>query len=536
MSAKLFMKDKFLKGAAILTIAGLIVKVMGALGKIVLARLLGAEALGLYNFAYPFYTAAISLSTAGVPAAIAIMIAEKTALNDHYGAKRIFSISFRVLLILGVLLSVLMYFFAHWAIDFHILRDDRAYWSLVALSPAILFVVMEAVFRGYFQGLQNMKPNGMSQMFEQLFRVLFMIGMAAMLLHLGLEFGAMGASLGAFPGAVAGTAVLLIYYFKKRRVEGKPERTHPRESAWIIIKRIIILALPVCLTSLMLPFASGVDAILVPDRLAVAGVDIATSTTMFGYLVGMAVPLIAGVTILTISLSNSLVPAVSEARALGRVDDIRKKTSTAYHIANLITIPCFFGLWLLATPIAVTLYKEPHAGLSIAITSIGIVMLGLQNVSTGTLQGLGKTAIPFISVVISVCVKIVVTWIFVAIPSINIAGAAWATNCDFGVSALINMFFIYKFTGFGFDVGKTLRIVAASAIMGICALGAYDLIMHILHGRVVHSCLIAIIVGAIVYLLAIFAVGGIRGDDLEMLPKFGKPLAAQLRKYKIIRN
>lgn len=529
-------KNTFLKGAAILTIAGLLVKVMGALGKIVLARLLGAEALGLYNFAYPFYTAAISLATGGVPAAIAIMIAEKAAMNDHYGAKRIFKISLRVLCVLGVALSMLMYLFAHWAIDYHILRDDRAYWALIALSPAILFVVLEAVFRGYFQGLQNMKPTGMSQMFEQLFRVVFMIGMAAILLKYGLEFGAMGASFGAAPGAVAGTVVLLYYYFHKRRKDGIVTETHSRESVGKIVKRIAVLALPVCLTSLMLPFASGVDAVLVPYRLGVAGIDIAQSTTMFGYLVGMAVPLIAGVTVLTLSLSNSLVPAVSEARALGRVEDIRKKTSTAYHIANLITIPAFFGLWLLATPIAVTLYKEPGAGLSIAITSIGIVMLGLQNVSTGTLQGLGKTAIPFIAMLISVCVKIAVTWIFVAIPSINIAGAAWATNCDFGVAAIVNMLFIYKYTGFGIEVGKTLRIVAASAIMGACALGMYNLLMHLLHGRVVHSCLLAMLTGGVVYVVAIFMVGGIRGDDLELLPKFGRPIAEKLRQYKIIRN
>ncbi|MEI6286413.1 MAG: oligosaccharide flippase family protein, partial [Bacillota bacterium] len=276
-------KDKFLKGAAILTIAGLIVKVMGALGKIILARLLGAEALGLYNFAYPFYTAAISLATAGVPAAIAIMIAEKTAMSDHYGAKRIFSIALRVLSVLGIVLSVLMYLFAHWAIDYHILRDDRAYWALIALAPALLFVVLEAVFRGYFQGLQNMKPTGMSQMFEQLFRVVFMIGMAAILLKYGLEFGAMGASLGAAPGAVAGFIVLLVYYFHKRRKDGILVQTHARESAFAVIKRIVILALPVCLTSLMLPFASGVDAVLVPYRLGVAGVDVAQSTTMFGY-------------------------------------------------------------------------------------------------------------------------------------------------------------------------------------------------------------------------------------------------------------
>ncbi|MFA6076011.1 MAG: polysaccharide biosynthesis protein [Negativicutes bacterium] len=529
-------KDKFLKGAAILTIAGLIVKVMGAFGKIILARLLGAEALGLYNFAYPFYTAAISLAGAGVPAAIAIMIAEKTAMNDHYGAKRIFNISLRVLFVFGILLSVLMYLFAHWAIEYDILRDDRAYWALVALAPAILFVVMEAVFRGYFQGLQNMKPTGMSQMFEQLFRVVFMIGMAAILLKYGLEYGAMGASLGAAPGAVAGFVVLLVYYFNKRRNDGTLVQTHARESAFAVIKRIVILALPVCLTSLMLPFASGVDAVLVPYRLGVAGVDVAQSTTMFGYLVGMAVPLIAGVTVLTLSLSNSLVPAVSEARALGRIADIRKKTSTAYHIANLITIPAFFGLWLLATPIAVTLYKEPNAGLSIAITSIGIVMLGLQNVSTGTLQGLGKTAIPFIAMLVSVIVKIVVTWIFVAIPSINIAGAAWATNCDFGVAAIINMLFIYKYTGFGIEVIKTLRIVVASAIMGACSLGAYNLLMQLFHGRVVHSCILAMLVGGLVYIVAIFMVGGIRGEDLEALPKFGKPLAEKLRQYKIIRN
>ena len=71
------MADKFLRGAMILTMAGLMVKILGSVNRILLSRLLGGEGIGLYQMAYPVFLLMLSVSSAGIPIAISIIVSEK---------------------------------------------------------------------------------------------------------------------------------------------------------------------------------------------------------------------------------------------------------------------------------------------------------------------------------------------------------------------------------------------------------------------------------------------------------------------------
>ena len=134
--------ESFLKGTLILTVAGIVVKVIGSLNWIFVSRILGGEGIGLYQMAFPIYFFAFTISTAGVPVAISIITAERVALKDVWGAKRIFKIAMSLMFFTGIVFTALTYFGAQWLIDFHFIRDPRAYWSVVALAPAIFFVTL----------------------------------------------------------------------------------------------------------------------------------------------------------------------------------------------------------------------------------------------------------------------------------------------------------------------------------------------------------------------------------------------------------
>ena len=203
-------KNSFIQGALILTVAGIIVKFIGAFSRIYLSRLLGGEGIGLYQMAYPIYLLCLSVSSAGLPVAISIMVAERNAVNDYNGGQKVFRISMAALVMTGLFFSVLLFFGSQWLVDTGIVRDPRAYWSLLALSPAVFCATLLATLRGYFQGLQLMTPTAVSQILEQVVRVVTMIAFAVILLPYGLEFGAAGATLGAAPakGAGSGTGSL----------------------------------------------------------------------------------------------------------------------------------------------------------------------------------------------------------------------------------------------------------------------------------------------------------------------------------------
>lgn len=527
-------KDSFIQGALILTVAGIIVKFIGAFSRIYLSRLLGGEGIGLYQMAYPIYMLCLAVSSAGLPVAISIMVAERNAINDYRGGQKVFHLSMAALTLTGIFFSALLYFGAEWLIASGIVTDERAYWSLIALSPAVLCATLLASLRGYFQGLQMMTPTAISQIVEQVVRVVTMIALAVILLPYGLEYGAAGATLGAAPGAFFGILILVVFYFLtkswRRELAEKQDPTMKPLGSGTILKRLMILAVPVSLANIMLPIVSSIDLFIVPRRLGVAGFSVEEATTLFGYLTGMATALVNMPTIVTASLAASLVPVISEAVAQHNGHTILQRTDTAMRLANVITIPSFVGMCVIATPISAMLYAIPDAGPCIAVMSFGVFLLGVQQVSTGVLQGMGKTAIPFINMVISAGVKVLLSWNLTALPSWGVIGAAWATNADFGVAALLNLVFLYKYKKYVMDITHTLKLFVAAGIMGVVVLAVYHGLFSVLHSNTLAT-MSAIMAGAVVYLAAIILVKAVTGDDVRRIPKIGGKLAAMIDTY-----
>ena len=518
--------SKFLKGTMILTISSIIVKVIGSLNWIILSRVLGGEGIGLYQMGFPIYLMAITVSSAGVPVAISIITSEKLANKDYRGAKRVFNVSLRLLLISGLDFSSALLFGADFLINQHIIRDARAYYSIIALAPAVFFVTFLASFRGYLQGWQIMTPTATSEVVEQLVRVITMLVFADLFMPYGLAYAAGGASMGAGAGAFCALLVLMWFYRRlKRRLHEEIEAQDdsiPQESAGHIIKRLLKLALPVSLTSLMLPIGANLDLLIVPQRLEVAGFDVRHATELFGYLTGMAVPLVNLATIFTAAMTISLVPSISESRTLERFDAIRDKIRLAFRVAMIITFPCFMGLFFLAEKVAALIYNAPGAAGAIQTMSVGILFLGMHQISTGILQGLGKTAIPVINMILACLVKVGMSWWLTAIPLLGIKGASMATVADFAVAAIINMGFIYKYTGFTFSLGSLLKPLLAAGVMGAVIYA----VLGITEQLGMWCVLFAMVAAVPSYALALLAFGGLTKEDLENIPFVGRKILA----------
>ena len=534
--------ESFLKGTLILTVAGVVVKVIGSLNWIFVSRILGGEGIGLYQMAFPIYFFALSVSTAGVPVAISIITAERVALKDIFGAKRIFKISMSLMFVTGIIFTALTYFGAQWLIDWHFIRDPRAYWSVVALAPAIFFVTLLASSRGYLQGWQRMTPTAVSQIVEQIFRVITMILFASLFLPWGLDFAAAGASLGAFAGAVTGLLVLVYFHWKLERdikaeygTDIKPLAQGEQSSTWKIIKRIFALSLPVSAASIMLPVVSNLDLAIVPQRLEVAGYSVNEATELFGYLTGMAVPLVNLATILTASLAVSLVPAISKARALGDKRLVFDQTASGVRISNFVCFPAFVIVFVLATPISTLIYNAPGAGPAVLVSSFSIVLLGLHQVSTAVLQGLGHPSIPMINMIVAAGFKVALNWSLTAIPSLGIMGAAWATAADMGVAAIINMYFIYRYIGYRIEVVQLLKTVLAAAVMAVAVYFFYDWTMARLGSNVI-STFGAVPVGCLVYLAVLLMIGGMLEEDIARIPMIGRYSIRFLRKIGVFKT
>lgn len=511
----------FLKGTLILTVSSIVVKVIGSLNWIILSRVLGGEGIGLYQMGFPIYLMAITVSSAGIPVAISIVTSEKLAHRDYRGAKRIFNVSLRLLLVSGLIFSSILWLGADWLIEKGFIIDGRAYYSIIALAPAVFFVTFLSSFRGYLQGWQIMTPTAVSEIVEQLTRVVTMLVFAELFLPYGLAYAAGGASMGAGVGAFCALLVLMWFYKKlkrrfRREIEGQSD-FGDEEGAWIIIKRLLRLALPVSLSSLMLPLGANLDLVIVPQRLVAAGFNLRHVTEQFGYLTGMAIPLINLATIFTAAMTINIVPVISSAKALGADGEIRKKLRIAFRAALIITFPCFVGLYFLSEKVAALIYNAPGAAGAIQTMSIGIVFLGLHQVSTGILQGLGRTVIPVVNMIFAAAVKVGLNWWLTAIPDLGIKGAAISTAADFFIATVLNMFFIYKLTGYCLTPNSVIRPLFASGALG--AVIYAGLLLTEAWGA--WSVLLAVIISVPVYAAALLACGGLRKEDLEQIPFLG---------------
>jgi len=206
----------FLKGAAILMVAGIVIKFIGAFFRIPLGQILDSDGTSYYQSAYPFYVSLLVLSTAGFPAAIAKMVSAKVAVEDEMGAHHVFQVAFRLMFSIG-LIGMLVLLLGSKVLSEFVGNPDSVY-SFQALSLALFFASMMSAYRGYFQGLQEMVPYAVSQTVEQLGRVFVGLGLAYFLLHFGKPIAAAGATFGATFGALIGMIYLLFRY--KRHHKG----------------------------------------------------------------------------------------------------------------------------------------------------------------------------------------------------------------------------------------------------------------------------------------------------------------------------
>ena len=197
----------FVKGALILMIANIAVKIIGALFKIPLNYLIGDDGMGYFGSAYTVYNWLFIVATAGFPVAISKMVSESRAKGNYKEAQNIFSVSFKLLLFIGIMGCALLYFGAEKCAG--IMANDGAALGIKALAPAILFVSVMSVYRGYFQGRQNMLPTAVSEVCEALGKLIVGYIGASVLLKYGLEYASAGAVAGVSAGGFFAMAALV---------------------------------------------------------------------------------------------------------------------------------------------------------------------------------------------------------------------------------------------------------------------------------------------------------------------------------------
>jgi len=537
--------SRFIRGAAILAVAGIGVRFIGAAMKILLVGIIGDEGIGLYQMSYPIYSTLLAISTAGIPVAVSKLVAENVTASDYRGAMRVFRIALMILTLTGLVIALFLFFSAG-SIVRVLDSDPRATLAIMAIAPAIFFVTMMSALRGFFQGQQYMFPTAASQVVEQVGRLVVSLALAVLLLPRGLEYAAAGAAFGTAAGGALGLLLLLpLYYLRRpdfmRKI--RAQRKGAPQAAGRIIRHIFALAIPITFGSLIMPLLSLIDLAIVPGRLSAIGFTKQQATALFGQLTGLAGSVVYFPNVVTLALSMSLVPAISEALVLRDRALIRNRASISIKLTALFSIPAAIGLYLLAEPVIVVLFgpENAGAGYALAYMSWSVIPLGFYVATTGILQGLGRTVTPVVNMALGGAVKSVLAW-FLTASVLHVGGAALATVFGTAVAALLNLYAVARHTGWRFRAGELLLLPGfCVALMGLAVRVGYrflfPLFEPVLSTRMACSAALFLVIalGAAVYGLALLLSGALTREELELIPRVGPQLTSLAERWRLLR-
>ena len=538
IKSKTIKKETFMQGVITLIFSQILIKLLGLVYSLYLTNRegFGDKGNGIVAAGYQIYAMLLTVSSTGVPNAISKLISERIAIGDHKGAHRIFKIAFATFTVIGLVGTLLLFFGAHMIANYWLQIPD-AEMTLVALSPAIFFVAISSVMRGYFNARQNIKATARSQTIEQIFKTaltIIFVEIVAILSNVSTEWMAGGATLATTVATMSGFAYLYLFYQTRKEeiaTEVKSTVNYKYERIRTIIKKILMVSIPIALTAIMSSLNKNIDSFTVVRSLKeFMPEDMAIS--QYGILGGKVDTLTSLPLSINVAFATALVPAISAAKAKKDYKTIKNKTSFSLLTSILIGFPCTIGMFLFASQILGLLFPNASAGATVLqISSLTIIFTILDQTIGGALQGYGKLMIPALAMGAGVIVKFILNLILVPIPAIGVNGAAWASVACHVVAFTISIISLMRTFKLKLNFNKfVVKPIIATAIMGICSYFIYNNIVGIISNNL--ATIISILSAVIIYTLAVLALKIFSREEIEMMPG-GNKIGAVLEKLKI---
>ncbi len=580
MSEKTNKKQSFLHGSLILIVATVLAKIIGAIYRIPLTNLLGSRGMGFYSTAYDLYIPMYSIAMAGLPIAISRIVAEHSAKNkykDVFNTLRAAQVIFLVTGGIGLTLMILLAFlltgnasFTVFGIVFNLHTfNSGALPGILCIAPSLAFCCIMSAYRGYFEGLGNMRPTGISEILEAIGKLVFGYTFAAIILKNSNNYSY--AAAGALAGISIGEALstlFLVLRFKVNKNKDVPRTDYLASSEPMPFKKqisaIIIVAIPIVLGSLVNNITSLIDVVMVQKQLAnaiskapqyfittfadlisyetkedptfIAIKDLPNS--LYGCHRGFAFSIYNLIPVLTSTLGVSAIPVLARAWVNKDSNEIKSNIQTMIRTVAIIAIPCGAGIFALSYGILSLLYSN-DAAIAIAAPNLRIlgicaVFAGINSPLVNMLQAIGKEKIPLKNIAVGALLKIVVNFILVGIPSVNILGVPIGTTVCYAYICIADFVALIKYSNVKLDY---LSILIKPLIAGTnCGISAY--IIYALLSRFVSvsiSTVVSILFAGFIYLIMISALKIIEPEDILSLP-MGEKLLEIAQKVKFVRK
>jgi stage V sporulation protein B len=507
--------SKFLRGTFILLIAGFITRVLGFINRIVIARSIGEEGVGLYMMAFPTFVLVVTITQLGLPVAISKNVAEAEAKGDYAEIKKILVVSLATTISLSLIFTPALILLAP-ILSTTLFTDPRTYYPLAAIAPVVPVIAISSVLRGYFQGRQNMRPSAVSQIVEQFVRITLIAFMTKAFLPYGIEYAAAAAMVASVIGELVSLIYLMTAFKLKKRFKLRKNFFQFVHKGKQTFKDLMDIALPTMGSRMIGSISWFFEPIVVVHSLAIAGVVAVTATKQYGALTGFAMPLLMLPSFVTFSLSTSLVPAISEANTQKNYKLIEYRLQQTLRFAFLTGGLAVIVLYVLADPLMQLMYGSTKGAYFIRLMAPFFLFYYYQGPLQAVLQALNLARAAMINSLIGAVIKTVVIFLLASQPSFGITGAALGIIVGFVLVTILHFATVLKKISFSFIIRDYVK---AFIVMGISGWIGYWLFENIFLNEHLTVRVLSSTTGmSVIYLILLGLFGLIKKDELNRIP------------------
>ena len=517
-------KESFMQGVLTLMVSQVLIKLLGLVYTLYLTNRegFGDKGNAIYASGYQIYALLLTISSIGVPNAIAKLVSEKVAVGDHKGANRVFKVAFATFALVGLAGTLALFLGAN-VIANYWLQIPEAEMTLVALSPAIFFVATSSVMRGYFNGRKSLKTTARAQTLEQIFKTvltILLVEVVAIMTSTSTRLMAAGANLATTLATFLSFSYLVLYYRTKRQEIGTEINqtvNYKYEKVSTIVKKVLAVSIPMTISSVLSSINKNVDAFTV-KRILSTYLPAEVAIQKYGILSGKVDTLIGLPLSINIAFATALVPAIAEAKAKKDMETATKRTSFSLLVSMLIGLPCTIGMCVFAQPILNLLYPNANAGGALLqVAAFTIIFSVLNQTINGALQGFGKVMVPATALGIGVITKFVLNMTLLRIPEINVYGASIGSVACHLVAFLIAFAVLKKNVKLNLNWSNfVIKPIISTAIMAICSYAIYIILTGIIGTKL--ATIIAIFAAVIIYALTVIVIKTLTKEEIKMLP------------------
>ncbi len=430
-------KLSYIQGAFVLTATNLITGTLAFVYRIFLSRSIGSEGVGVYQLVMPLYILFITLVSGGITTAVSKLVAEQSIRHNFRNMHKTVAVCALVLGLWSSLLCTMILFNASFLAD-SVLKDSRTLYSIMVFTPAVLFIALGSVLKGYFYGQQDVNPPAFIDILEKIIRLAGLIITTYYLLPYGIAYICAGAMIAMAVGELISLILLYLCYFNRKLKQPKTGSTEP---TFIIVGNILRIAIPLSVSGALHTIMDMVNAVLIPAQLRAAGFNNSNALSLYGELTGMVMPLLFYPFIIVISLGITLVPAITASYASRNWAALNKKCNDSLKITSVIAFASTALFLIFPWELCRIFFKCPEAGSLLFVLAFTCIFEYWQFTLFSILNGIGMQNKVLEYSLINIVITVICAYTLIPMPAVGIYGyiVGFAVSAVFVVLRILSV-------------------------------------------------------------------------------------------------